>query len=661
MYDYLHMEQSTSFVSLSLQNKEEAQSIQDMLDINLPDWKILNEMRSTIPELSVIINAVQDNICNTLPRNLYSFNITEKLTRSSIEYLMVHGFVPFFVERDAEGKVDFHIELIPYSDIIWSDSMLKFESGIDFPEIQISPNTNKEHAIHQYYVYFYRPTSSSNRIESVFSKCVHAFRDLQELKLYNKLIRSRNATRTLIVNRGARTETQTNGFSEIQKPDFFGDSISNYAQKQAVNTIDLELEKDRKEFLFVKKSVEHEILADNKTDKKFDQSIILPPLCSTEIHQSNQTELDETRVLQAFRNTLIIACGLPRDFFKENSAMTEDSRIRSSTNEKDPWSKNIDVSFIIGDIEEFLGLIYKLCVDLDFKETVAKKITESISRPKRGSYSLSQKQNAFPIQSVRYLSSNIPLTKKPQVSFNVLLQLYKDGLVSYEDFSIRFMEETGFKLKKIDSVAEGVPKNIDDEKKQVHNSETIPGRRKTREERDTGEIMETNGRSRRKMHSDSTIPDTMHEKKNQDISDMTNTKSNPNTPESPSSNNSDTSGKMNTKKRSKFSKRHKRVLGKQRPRTKNDSAESDSSNSSDTEAGNETRKAFGKKSTHESKSSKNISSDSWDEESDTKHKKHKKHKKRRKNKDIARDRRDVGESTKAPHNKDPAHDPSNKK
>ena len=250
---------------------------------------------------------------------------------------------------------------------------------------------------------------------------------------------------------------------------------------------------------------------------------------------------------------------------------------------------------------------------------------------------------------------SIPLKKKPQVSFNVLLQLYKDGLVSHDDFSIRFMEETGFKLKMTDSAVGGMPENIDDEKKQA--SETIPGSRKNREKRDPDEMMKTNGRSKRKMHSDPAIPDTVQEKQDQD---GTNTKSNPNPPEStsPNSSDTDTSRKMETKKRRKFSKRHKRVLGKQKPRTKNESAESNSSNSSDTEPGREARKAPRKKSPKESKSSENSASDSSDEESDTKHKKHKK---QRKNKDIARDRRDAGESTKALHNKDPTHDPSNKK
>ena len=457
MLEYLRLDPSTSFITINPQTPDvQLTALEDFRAKN-PTWKLLTEMAVKTPEVSAVIGQFKAQLCNTLPAQWREVGVTGDFLVGVLEYLMVYGFVPFRIAADEASDTKRLVPvLMRHEAVQWSAGMYQKVEASPFPEIEIKNDNAQAHGslrhVEQYYVYFYRPTAARAQVLSPMMAAVAAYRDLCELRLYNDTVRTRNATRTLIVNRGAAPARPTDSFNETNKPDLFGESIRSSAQKIAVSTTELEIEQDTKQVSFVMRAVKAQMTQAEASDRQFEHVLVMPPLCSTEVYQPSTVELDEGRCVEQFHHALVLAFELPHGFFQDqnNSYARHQNRRERKTPSAQPQGGQFEVianntSSVKPDLEECMGIIVALCGQKEYQKRIAHAIREQKSQAKaRNKYQ--GYGVAFAVQSVLPLPPPIPVQAKPLAPFQGLLDMYREGLIEHKDFKSRFYEETGMAL-----------------------------------------------------------------------------------------------------------------------------------------------------------------------------------------------------------------------
>ena len=433
---------STSFVTIVPQGEHaEEGRLEDEVRDGRSTWALVREMVEVCPEVSAVLSRLKEHLVSAVPALWEEHGVSRSVISDVAEYLLVFGFVPFRLRKSRDRRT--RIELVRASEVSWETlAMQPPDAGGAFPAVEVAAADDGG----QCYVYFYRPSASRNSIQSPLMAAVEAYRSVLELRRYNLLTRVRNAARHLIVSRGRHdAPAPADGFLDADKPDLFGESIRSSAQRLAVDSTELVLEKDAKVVQFVRGVVG----AQNAPPDGFENVLVLPPNCTSHIYQPAVAELEEGRVLRNFHHALVLALKLPRGFFDghgETSAGAS-SRYRAVDtavpSDRDPWSRVIDVTIIKPDVVECVSMFLGLVQDRAYMAAVARGLGEATraAHHRRARHTV-----AFPLQSVRVAPPMHEISNRPQVSFRALLQLYQDGLLTHADFAERFENETGVPL-----------------------------------------------------------------------------------------------------------------------------------------------------------------------------------------------------------------------
>lgn len=433
---------STSFVTFPARGDDGAAdtALEDEVRERRSTWALVREMVELCPEVSAVLSRLKEHLVSAVPAVWEEHGVSRAVISDVAEYLLVFGFVPFRLRKTRAQPT--RIELLRGSEVSW-ETLARQPPGRDsaFPVVEVAAPDDSGPC----YVYFYRPSASRNSIQSPLMAAVEAYRSLLELRRYNALTRVRNATRHLIVTRGRLdAPPPAEGFLDADKSDFFGDSIRSSAQRLAVDSTELGLEKEAKAVQFVRGVVDTQ----NTPPGGFENVLVLPPACSSHVYQPTVAELEEGRVLRNFHHALVLALKLPRGFFDGHgeAAPGVSSRYRAPDaavpSDRDPWSRVIDVTIIKPDVVECVSMFLGLVQDRAYMAAVAR----GLSDVRRTGHHRSRYALAFPLQSVRIVPPLHEITNRPQVSFRALLQLYQDGLLTHADFAERFENETGVPL-----------------------------------------------------------------------------------------------------------------------------------------------------------------------------------------------------------------------
>ena len=459
MLEYLQLDPSTSFVTINPQTPDAPLGIVEDFRVKTPVWKLLEDMTARMPELYAVLALFKTQLCDTLPARWRDAGITRDFLTGVLEYLLVYGFVPFRIvsyATTARGKRLVPV-LVEHDSVEWSADMYHKHTARAFPDISIRDDERRRGG--QCYVYFYRPTAARAQLFSPVMAALTAYRKLCELRLYNDVVRARNATRTLVVNRGAAPARPPDAFSEASKPDLFGESIRSSAQKIAVNTTELEIEQDTKQVSFVMRAVKAQVAPGDAADaaeRQFEHVLVMPPLCSTEVHQPAVPELDEDRSIEEFQQALALALDLPGGFLQSHrhrgggsssadGHVHRERRVRVHDAEQPTHVAGGKMVVIRPDLEECMGIVVALCGQLEYQQRVARGIRERGIRERDGR-AHTTRLVAFAVQSVVPMPPPSPLPGQPLLPFQGLLQLYREGLIEHKDFEAYFFEETGMPL-----------------------------------------------------------------------------------------------------------------------------------------------------------------------------------------------------------------------
>tara|TARA_B100002051_G_C16639805_1_gene587996 strand:- start:99 stop:986 length:888 start_codon:yes stop_codon:yes gene_type:complete len=287
------MQASSSFVHLRQESVDPRNRASHEEMLHLPEHKILDKMMREVPECINIIQYCTDRLTQRLSNSAKSAQISPAFLREAITYLLVYGLVPFTMPskdkpgtttarhdaddtaakddstdnqikeestgklaRDAPGEprqedtshTVLSPEILNACDVLWESGMFDIACGERLPRVQsqISPRRTGQ----QPYIYFYRPSYAASSVISMFRKILPAYRALLVVREYNVMVRKKNATRTLIVNRGLPPPEPAPSYDETNKADLFDTSILQTATRISHDQVKLHIETDIKQVCF---------------------------------------------------------------------------------------------------------------------------------------------------------------------------------------------------------------------------------------------------------------------------------------------------------------------------------------------------------------------------------------------------------------------------
>lgn len=456
------MTQSSSFVHLRTagDNLEDSSSVTTTI-FNLPDHQILTRMMQEVPECLNMLQYCTDRLTKRLEQKTSDAGVTVAVLRESIIYLLVYGFVPFCLDdhnEDDNSQARLQPRILHSTDVLWETKMFDIPQGHLMPCIQSQLRHDK--MAQQPYIYFYRPSASLSSVFSMFRKVMPAYRALLAVREYNVMVRRKNATRTLLVNRTLPPPEPQAGYDETSKADFVERSILETATRVAVDQTNMHIEQDKRQVTFVKDVVNKQKhhAAQHLEHPQYENLLVMPPLCNTEVDHHYTEEIDEVNYIDHFRQafSLIFKIQDLPDIARTDSIRR---RARSLQNVQ---HTNVELGFIEPDVNEFVGLVSALQNDKVYKKRVSESIVEQRERGHR------QQRMFFPLQILAI--PDVPeglVLNTPGQRFEVLLNLFDRGMLKREDFATVFRSEIGFELSEDAAPELRLDKKVDAEKQDL--------------------------------------------------------------------------------------------------------------------------------------------------------------------------------------------------
>ena len=456
------MTQSSSFVHMrtARDNLEDSGSVTTTI-FNLPDHQILTRMMQEVPECLNMLQYCIDRLTKRLEQKTSDAGVTVAVLRESIIYLLVYGFVPFCLDdrnEDDNSQARLQPRILHSTDVVWETKMFDIPQGHLMPCIQSQLRHDK--MAQQPYIYFYRPSASLSSVFSMFRKVMPAYRALLAVREYNVMVRRKNATRTLLVNRTLPPPEPQAGYDETSKADFVERSILETATRVAVDQTNMHIEQDKRQVTFVKDVVNKQKhhAAQHLEHPQYENLLVMPPLCNTEVDHHYTEEIDEVNYIDHFRQafSLIFKIQDLPDIARTDSIRR---RARSLQNVQ---HTNVELGFIEPDVNEFVGLVSALQNDKVYKKKVSESIVEQRERGHR------HQRMFFPLQILAI--PDVPdglVLNTPGQRFEVLLNLFDRGMLKREDFATVFRSEIGFELSEDAAPELRLDKKVDAEKQDL--------------------------------------------------------------------------------------------------------------------------------------------------------------------------------------------------
>ena len=434
------MTQSSSFVHLrtARDNLEDSTSATTSI-FNLPDHQILTRMMQEVPECLNMLQYCIDRLTKRLEKKTSDAGVSVAVLREAIIYLLVYGFVPFCLDDrdDDNSQARLQPRILHSTDVLWESKMFDIPQGHLMPCIQSQLRHDK--TAQQPYIYFYRPSASLSSVFSMFRKVMPAYRALLAVREYNVMVRRKNATRTLLVNRALPPPEPQTGYDETSKADFVERSILETATRVAVDQTNMHIEQDKRQVTFVKDVVNKQKhhAAQHLEHPQYENLLVMPPLCNTEVDHHYTEEIDELNYIDHFRQAFSLIFKI-QDL--PDIARTDAIR-RRARSLQNVQHTNVELGFIEPDMNEFVGLVCALQNDKAYQKRVSESIVEQRERGHR------QQRMFFPLQILTI--PDVPeglVLNTPGQRFEVLLNLFDRGMLKREDFATVFRSEIGFEL-----------------------------------------------------------------------------------------------------------------------------------------------------------------------------------------------------------------------
>ena len=435
------MTQSSSFVHLrtARDNLEDTSSVTTSI-LNLPDHQILTRMMQEVPECLNMLQYCIDRLTKRLEKKTTDAGVNVSVLREAIIYLLVYGFVPFCLDDDSDDthrQTRLQPRILHSTDVLWETKMFDIPQGHLMPCIQ--SQLRHDQTAQQPYIYFYRPSASLSSVFSMFRKVMPAYRALLAVREYNVMVRRKNATRTLLVNRTLPPPEPQASYDETSKADFMERSILETATRVAVDQTNMHIEQDKRQVTFVKDVVNKQKhhAAQQLDHPQYENLLVMPPLCNTVVDHHYTEEIDELNYIDHFRQAFSLIFKI-QDL--PDIARTDAIR-RRARSLQNVQHTNVELGFIEPDINEFVGLVCALQNDKAYQKRVSEGIVEQRERGHR------QQRMFFPLQILAM--PDVPeglVLNTPGQRFEVLLNLFDRGMLKREDFATVFRSEIGFEL-----------------------------------------------------------------------------------------------------------------------------------------------------------------------------------------------------------------------
>ena len=440
------MTQSSSFVHLRTQHLDKDLNTTTDSILNMPEHKILVRMMQEVPECLNMLQYCTDRLTKRIDSQATASGLTVSHFREAITYLLVYGFVPFIMHDDTDvanpnlsktSSTNLRPRILHSTDIQWRSKMFDIEQGALFPLVETQ--LRRASSYQQPYIYFYRPSAASSSIVSMFRKVLPAYRALLAVREYNVMVRRKNATRTLLVNRTLPPPEPSAGFDETGKADFLERSILDTATRLAIDQTNVHIAQDTQQVKFVKDVVNKQTrqAEHNFEHPQYENLLVMPPLCNTEVDHHYTEEIDELNYIEYFRQAFSLIFKI-QDL--PDIARTDHIR-RRARSLQNVQHTNVELGFIEPDLNEFVGLVCALTNDKAYQKQVGQAVAEHTTHRQR-QYRVFFSLQSLPLPKIR---DDIVLNT-PGQKFEVLLNLFDRGLLKREDFATVFRSEIGFDL-----------------------------------------------------------------------------------------------------------------------------------------------------------------------------------------------------------------------